>query len=310
MEQPQFDSLYKELTPAIQVLEEKRIELKAKGTKDGIMFGGIVFVIGFVILFFLQSNLIGVAIVAVISLFILFSVIHSQSAELSAFYKSDIIARVINSFCENATFNPNGGIREETFISSGLFSASPDRYHTEDLITGCIDKTDFNCAEVYAEEKHVTCDSKGNRQEHWTDIFKGFFFIADFHKDFSGETTIYRDSLFKLHFNGKRVKLENVDFEKHFDVYATNQVEARYLLSPLMMERLVELDKKFDGDITVSFRNSKVIIAIPDSANHFEASIWKSLLNPELLAKEFSTIHSLIAIVNDLNLNTRIWTKE
>lgn len=309
MEQPQFNSLYTELVPTIQKLEEKRIELKAKGTRQGFTYGGIVFIIGFVILCFLEINLIGVAIVAAIGLVIFFSVINSQSAELSAFYKSDIITPVINSFCENATFNPNGGISEKAFMNSGLFSTSPDRYHTEDLITGCVDKTDFNCAEVHAEEKHVTHDSKGNRQEHWVDIFKGFFFIADFHKDFSGETTIYRDSLFKLHFNGKRVKLENIDFEKHFDVYATDQVEARYLLSPLMMECLVELDKKFKGNITVSFRNSKVIIAIPDSANYFEASIWNSLLKPELLAKEFSTIRALIAIVNDLNLNTRIWTK-
>ena len=65
---------------------------------------------------------------------------------------------------------------------------------------------------------------------------KGFFFIADFQKDFQGHTTILRNSLFKLSSSGSRVKLENPDFEKTFDVYSTDQIEARYLLSPSRSE--------------------------------------------------------------------------
>ena len=38
------------------------------------------------------------------------------------------------------------------------------------------------------------------------------------------------------------MKLENPDFEKTFDVYSTDQIEARYLLSPSMMERLLALE--------------------------------------------------------------------
>ena len=63
--------------------------------------------------------------------------------------------------------------------------------------------------------------------------------MADFHKDFKGKTTILRDRLFKLRFGESRVKMENPDFENTFDVYSTDQVEARYLITPFMMERLL-----------------------------------------------------------------------
>ena len=80
------------------------------------------------------------------------------------------------------------------------------------------------------------------------------FQIAGFQKDFQGHTTVLRNSLFKLSFSGSRVKLENPDFEKTFDVYSTDQIEARYLLSPSMMERLLALDREFNKNITISFK--------------------------------------------------------
>ena len=137
-----------------------------------------------------------------------------------------------------------------------------------------------------------------------------FFFIADFQKDFQGHTTILRNSLFKLSSSGSRVKLENPDFEKTFDVYSTDQIEARYLLSPSMMERLLALDREFNRNITISFRDSNILIAIPESRNHFEASIWKPMDDLSQLKNDFSMIHALVSIVEDLNLNTRIWSKK
>ena len=129
-------------------------------------------------------------------------------------------------------------------------------------------------------------------------------------KDFQGHTTILRNSLFKLSSSGSRVKLENPDFEKTFDVYSTDQIEARYLLSPSMMERLLALDREFNRNITISFRDSNILIAIPESRNHFEASIWKPMDDLSQLKNDFSMIHALVSIVEDLNLNTRIWSKK
>ena len=70
------------------------------------------------------------------------------------------------------------------------------------------------------------------------------------------------------------------------------------------------LDRKFPGKITVSFYNSNIIIAIPDRTDHFETSIWRSQLHNNSLKQEYDTLSALTGIVNDLNLNLRIWSKE
>ncbi|MDE7074733.1 MAG: DUF3137 domain-containing protein [Odoribacter sp.] len=308
MEQ-EFRDIYGQLEARLQELEAKRLSLKAKGSRQGILAGGIVFAAGTALSLSADGGTIGAGIAAVIGVIVFFSCIQSKSAEVCAYYKEHIIAHIISCLCKGADYRPGEGIPESLFRKSKLFHTTPDRYHSEDLICGKIDKTAFSCAEIVAEEKHVSTNSKGQRREYWVDIFRGFFFIADFNKDFRGETLVYRNSWIKFG-RGQRVKLENPNFEKQFDVFSTDQVEARYILTPNLMERLLELDARFPGKITVSFRDSSVIIAIPDSTNHFEAGIWKCLLKSNKLEREFGTLVSLFRIVHDLNLNLRIWTKD
>lgn len=304
-----FDTLFESLKPSLIQLEEKRQELKAQGTKNGLIAGGICLLLGVVLSLYAGLGWIGLLGALIISGIILFSCIAAKSGELSVYYKENIISVIISTLCQGASFEQQKGISQGMFQGSGLFKR-PDRYHSEDLITGCVDATHFLCSEVHAEEKRVTTDGKGRTRTTWVDIFRGFFFMADFQKDFKGQTMVYRNAWIKLRFGEERVKLENPEFEKSFDVYSTDQVEARYLLTPTIMERLLELDKKFPGQITACFQNSKVIIAIPDQTNHFEANIWKPITDSQNIMYEFQTIRLLIGIIDDLNLNLRIWSKE
>ena len=174
----------------------------------------------------------GYLIACMLGLIVLFSCIQSKSGELCAYYKENIISSIISYLCRKQVTgrkaNRRIGLYEQPVIQH-----PPDRYRSEDLICGKIDKTSFICSEIIAEEKRVTTDSKGRRQEHWIDIFRGFFFIADFNKNFQGQTVVFRNSWFKLNLGKQRVKLENPNFEKQFDVFSTDQVEARYI--PLLI---------------------------------------------------------------------------
>lgn len=304
-----FNSIHSRLQPALQQLEQQRRLLKEEGSRKGLIMGGICFVGGSIFALYGGFNVFGIAIALAVAGMIWYYCVQCKSAVLTVYYKQNIISAIVRELCENATFEPENGIPEAIFGASRLFSGRADRYHSEDLISGQVDKTVFNCAEIVAEEKRVTTDKNGHTRTYWVDIFRGFFFIADFQKDFQGQTVIYRNSWLKLGNYGQRVKLENPEFEKSFDTYSTDQVEARYLLSPVMMERLLELDQKFPGKITVSFLNSRVIVAIPDAKDHFEASIWQSQLQNDSIREEFYTLTTLLSIINDLNLNVRIWSK-
>ena len=292
MDYVDFDSLAQKLAPTLQVLENKRKELLRKGRSEGLIYAAIFLVVGVIALLILKlEGIFGPIVIVVISVIIFITCINNKSKIFSFFYKEEVVDEIIHVFCPNATYSPNDGVSEDLFRNSGLFT-SPDRYHAEDLIEGCLDKTSFICSEVHAEERRAR-STKNGVQYYWEDIFKGFLFIADFHKEFQGETTVLRDSFFKIKMGASRVKME-----------------ARYLITPSMMERMLKLDSNFKKGITISFRNSTILVAIPDSKNRFEADVWSSLNDMSILKSDFAVLQSLLEIVDELNLNTRIWSKE
>lgn len=106
------------------------------------------------------------------------------------------------------------------------------------------------------------------------------------------------------------VKLENVEFEKEFAIYGTDQTEARYILSPALMERIMAFRQQTKKRISISFINSQIFIAIPLSDNMFEAPLFTSMINYPKVAEYYNYLALCVGIVEILDLNTRIWTKE
>lgn len=234
-------------------------------------------------------------------------------------YKQKVIRALLNDFGENLRFSPNNGISESEFIHSQLFKTQPHRYHTEDLIAGKIEKTSFYFAEVHAEYKTET-RTKHGRQEHWHDILKGVVFVADFNKHFNGITVVRPKDIgaslgawFSEHiysFNDRElVTLEDEQFEKNFVTYSSDQVEARYILTPALMQRINELNRRSAYCISLSFTGSQVYIAFPLDHNYFEPPFFKSLLKPDLLESDLNILQFMFGIIKELDLNTRIWTK-
>ena len=97
------------------------------------------------------------------------------------------------------------------------------------------------------KEKHTSIDSKGNPKTTYSTIFQGVFMIADFNKKLKYYTKVIESSgdfFAKIFYNRTKVELENPVFEKIFNTYSKNQIEARYILSPAMMERILEFRKQ------------------------------------------------------------------
>ena len=109
---------------------------------------------------------------------------------------------------------------------------------------------------------------------------------------------------------GKLIKLEDPEFERLFAVYGNNQIEARYILSTSLMERITTFKKKTGQKIYLSFVGSKVYVAISFTKSLFEPRIFNTLLDFGPVREYFEDLQLAIGIVEDLNLNTRIWSKE
>lgn len=236
-------------------------------------------------------------------------------------YKEKIIARIAAYADEGLTYSPDGYIIQNKFVRSRIFKLSVDRYRGEDYFRGRIGKTDIEFSEVTA--RHKSSSESGARQnEKYTTIFRGLFIIADFNKHFKTHTVVVPDTAEKLFGRfgqnlqafspgrGKLIRLEDPRFEKEFCVYGDDQVEARYILTPALMERILAFKRKWNTRVYLSFLDSKVYIAISMYKDLFELRPFKPAADYHFLEENLRFLILLTEIVEDLNLNTRIWTKE
>ena len=236
-------------------------------------------------------------------------------------FKNKIISKITGFVDESLAYLPEGSIPRSEFLKSAIFRHSCDDFKGEDHIHGTIDKTAIEFSEVVAKYR-TSSGSGSNQKQKYTTYFKGIFFIADFNKHFKTQTLVLPDTAEKLFgkfgqklqsmsfSRGKLVKLEDPEFEKEFCVYGDDQVEARYILSTSLMRRILEFKKKWDTKIYLSFVDSKVYIAISLNKNLFETRLFKTIIDYSFIEENVKYLILLIGIVEDLNLNTRIWTKQ
>lgn len=260
---------------------------------------------------------VGYIVISVLAIVICIFMMNRRKKRVAGEFKQQIIPKLLDQFMPGFTYNCRQYVDEDEFNYSGLF-ISPDRYNGQDYFEGKHGKTELHFSLVHAEERYETTstdtDSDGHTttrtEEHWRDIFKGLFFAADFNKHFSGSTLVragkagWFSGLF-----GNLVKLEDPRFSECFKVYSSDQVEARYILTPRLMERLLELRSHLGG-FEVSFKGSWVHIAadgFPYDA--FEPDVGRPFTDTRQVSSTLGWIFLVVGIVEELDLNTRIWSK-
>lgn len=306
------------LTPEIsQEIQQKLADMEAKKQKSKkaikkawLKFGAVIFVCASSFLLFqdFAPYIIGIAVIALIVTII----IHVKNAHaFKRNFKFSIFSPVINTDDSGVKYIGEQHITKEEFYNSGLYSQSADRYSGEDLFYGKRGKTEYKFSELHAEEEHTTYDSKGNARTTYVTIFRGIFMIADFNKRLKSTTRIVqaRDGFFEKLFSGRtKVTLENPEFEEKFNTYSKDQVEARYILTPAMMEKIMELSELFKSKIDLCFKEENIYVALHSGKNHFELDT-KQTIDSEQIERIYEEIDNILSIIDVLDLNTRIWTK-
>jgi heme/copper-type cytochrome/quinol oxidase subunit 4 len=233
-------------------------------------------------------------------------------------YKSSVVKKVIQFINPKYLYDANKHISLNDFKMSKLGNDIVNKAIGDDYVCGKIDKTAFEFSELVAQNEYETKDSEGKKVKQTDTHFNGLFFLIDFNKHIQGETFVLPDRAERLwgkfgqnlqkSSKGDLVKLENPEFEKYFAVFSTNQTEARYILTPTMMEGMVNIRKKIGKNFQFSFIGERLYCGVEFNQALFEASIIRpvSFADVEFMHTLFKLIE---IIINEMNLNTRIWTK-
>ncbi|HMJ68274.1 MAG TPA: DUF3137 domain-containing protein [Cyclobacteriaceae bacterium] len=320
----EFKSFYdRELLPSLQNLEGDRKKL-INGSYKYIAIGLIPFAISVVLAGgnVLDASWIALAVGIVLSAIVFFFLNYKKIGEIQSRFKSEVIAKMVKAIDPSLSYQANGKISDYDYHKSKLYLSQINKYKGDDLVTGTVGKTAIRFSELLTQMEKETTDSKGNKSKSVTTIFKGLFFVGDFNKKFIGETIVLPDTAENLFgslgtmlqkWNVQRdqlVKMEDPEFEKAFAVYGTDQVEARYILSTSLMQRILQFKQKTRSNMSMSFIANEVFIGVPLRENLFEAPFFSSMVKYERIESFNKYLVLFIGIVEDLNLNTRIWTKE
>lgn len=310
------DFYYKKLYPILQELENDRKALKGRIVVISIIYA--IITLGFFISFFSYMNVELMAFSA-IGFFAFGGFIYKfLISDYTYLFKERVMRPLIEEIDHSFRYIPDLHIGVEAFNRSQLFS-KPDRFSGNDLVKGNIDGVDLTFSDVHAQREHK--DSKGRRS--YSTIFKGLFIISDFHKNFSGHTLILPDmaqntfgdligSFLQANnfgVRGELIKMDSPEFEKEFVVYGSDQVEARYILTHTLMEKILHYRKHSGHPVYVSFKGKNIFMAIEYNKDLFEPSVFRSLLEYKIAMEYIKTLHLSIGIVEELKLNQKLWSK-
>jgi len=94
-----------------------------------------------------------------------------------------------------------------------------------------------------------------------------------------------------------------VIFSKAYSIYSTNQIEARYILTPVFMERLKNIAFAFEARyLRMSFQNNKlVLLASTDKDLFLMGNAFKDS-NKQTFDTLFDEVCSVLNLVDELKL--------
>lgn len=237
--------------------------------------------------------------------------------------KDRIFRQVIGFFGSEWLYKPEGlgaaslrqgGHAMLRYMEYGIVPEHQDA-HSEDWVSGAhkgVPLSQFEC--------RLTSTRGSGKNRRTVVHFKGVIVELQVPKRFHGRTAIRRDrgtmgNWFGKQFAGKGlspVRLEDPRFEERYEVYGTDQVEARYLLSPSFMERLMELEELFaqeNGgrcDIQCAFHAGKLLVMLPSQKDRFcTGSVFKPVDFVPEINQVLQEMDQLFAIIDVLKLDDR-----
>jgi len=154
-----------------------------------------------------------------------------------------------------------------------------DIYESEDMVEGQYKGVRVMFEEITLRKKQSSCSSPDDSGvETIREVFDGFVLSFSANKNFKGKTVIKRDRgvvgnfiTAKTQKSLKRINLEDPRFEKKFEVFSTDEIEARYLITTSFMERALDLSNLFGkAEFEAVFFQKEFFMAIKTKKDLFE----------------------------------------
>ena len=206
-----------------------------------------------------------------------------------------------------------GALFQEKEVRQSEIFDGFDRFRADDLVCANVDGVDFMFCDIRLE-KDIGTGIPFIFKNNYATFFEGPFFVANFNKKICSDifvlsnTTLPPSELRHKLLGGREIPIDNADFNQNFTIYANDAMTVMYVLTPMLMEKILSLKQLVKSNISLSFKQNKIYIAIARGADSFEPSLDQPILNARIAKDIKADLDAMLQIVKILKLNEKIWT--
>ncbi|MDR1658942.1 MAG: DUF3137 domain-containing protein [Desulfovibrio sp.] len=279
---------------ALMAMERQR--LKAKLLKiAGVVLGVATIVVG--VYLELPPQLLPFAGGGVFCLFLVWSLVITR--QYNERFKEDLVKVELAKVLDNLHYDPEGMLDREAIANLDFFR-NADSIGGNDLITADYKGIHFSQCDMSVRERYrvTVTDSKGHirTETRWRDIFKGramqFAFAGRFRgtvhvvkRDFGAAKVTASDG------GWQKVETELDEFNRLFEVYAEDPLDAMAVLTPQMIEGIFFFSKALDVPSAFHFHENTMYAFMELTRETFDASHKRTLLEErKLLERDIALV--------------------
>jgi len=200
------------------------------------------------------------------------------------------------------------GFSKDFIAQTGLLTMG-NEFGSDDYVSGVCNGVPFSRSDVYVAD--TSSDSEGNSST--TVYFEGRWMVFDFPKELSGDLQVFEK---KFHYAKKmkgiftrkserrhEISLEDEAFNKRYVVMAQDDHDAFYFLTPHMMEKIDRYCSQSDGRFMLGILGNRLHVAINNSKNLMEPSVFRKNDVAEVRAEVGIEIELIRRTIDEFNLD-------
>ena len=170
-------------------------------------------------------------------------------------------------------------------------------------------KGKYKNVDVKMWETELGKETSSGKNRSYTVRFKGVLVALEPQRQYKGLTIIKKDNLIDITPQGlEPVHLEDIEFEKEYNVYSNDQIEARYVLTTAFMERFKNIQLAFRASkIEASISEQGILLAISTNRDLFKVGkLWRPIADYEQFKTMMEEFASILELIDTLKLEQNI----
>lgn len=228
-------------------------------------------------------------------------------------FKNVFVLSSLQNVFDNITYYPTKGFSREFVKSIGMIDTG-DSFNSNDYISGKYKNISFEQADMHIQEEHEEEDKDGKKETVWETTFLGRLMIFDFNKSFKSDIQVASRyfSAESLPWSKRfsRVRMEDIEFNNSFNVFAESEHEAFYILTPQFMEKIKDITKKLGCSVMFCFVKNKLHIAVNNYEDSFEHNVFKKIDEKKIQENITRDIKLITNFVDELSLDNNLFRRE